>query len=97
MAKDLTCPNCGAAAVGKQDGSCVCPECGGTFTFQEGEARLAGVGEYDQLKGDVDQLKAGQEELRQLVGPPIPLPADLADDADDIEDVEVEDDEEEDF
>lgn len=70
MAKELKCPNCGAAAVQKQDGCCVCTnkECGGTFTFKEGEARLAGVGEYEQLKGKVEQIEAHQAEIDELVG-----------------------------
>lgn len=93
--KELKCPNCGAVAVPKEDGSCVCPKCGGTFSFKDGEAHLANVGEYDQLKGKVDQLEAGQAELRELLGKPEPPPADPAD-PDEGPD-EIEDDDEEDF
>jgi uncharacterized Zn finger protein (UPF0148 family) len=101
MGKEYHCPNCGAAAVAKDDGSLVCSKCGGTFTFQEGEAHLAGVGEYDKLKGDVDQLKGDVEGLK--AGKPDKLPPATPDgdpdpetpdeDPNDYEDPEDEDDE----
>jgi transcription elongation factor Elf1 len=67
-AADLKCPNCGSAGVaGKQTGELVCSQCGGTFTFKEGEARLAGLDEYDQLKGKVEQLETHQVETDELL------------------------------
>ena len=100
--KDLKCPNCGAAAVAKEGGGLVCPACGGTFTFQEGEARLTGVGEYDRLKGQVEKLEADQAAIRELLGKPeeIPEGRDLigaCDPPESDEDVDEEDDEEEDW
>ncbi len=98
MDKELKCPNCSAACVPKEDGSCVCPKCGGTFHFKEGEAHLVNVGEYSQLAGKVDRLEAGQAELRELLGKPAAPPADPADAADpDEEPDEIEDDDEEDW
>jgi len=75
MAKELKCPNCGAGAVEKEGGGLVCPACGGTFTFREGEARLEGIGEYERLKGKVDQIEAHQAEIDALLGKP-PDPTD---------------------
>lgn len=67
--KKVKCPNCGTECILKEDGSAVCAGCGGTFTFQEGEARLAGIGEYDQLKKDVDDIKARQDLIDAVHGP----------------------------
>jgi uncharacterized Zn finger protein (UPF0148 family) len=67
--KELKCPNCGLAAIPKENGAkIVCGTCGGTFTYIAGEAKLQDVGELDRLKSDVDQLKAGQEELQKTLG-----------------------------
>lgn len=77
MATELKCPNCGTPAVGFEDGKVVCVHCGGTFTFVEGEARLAGVGEYDQLKETVESHAADIDELKQRL--PASVPADAPD------------------
>jgi len=66
---DLKCPNCGAAGVAGAGGKTVCPQCGGSFTFEAGEAHLAGVAEFDQLKGKVEKLEAENAELRKLLPP----------------------------
>lgn len=101
MAKDLKCPNCGVAAIEGETGL-VCPKCGGTFTFTEGEARLAGVGEYDQLKGRVDAMEAHQAELDELLGrnkDGAPGPADPDEEHEDLNDLKrqaAEEDEDED-
>ncbi len=103
--KELKCPNCGATCAAKDDGSCVCAACGGSFTFHDGEARLTDIGEYDRLKGRVDAIEAGQADLRELLGKPAQLPAPGDDPADpsepaddeppDDEDPEIEDDDDE--
>jgi uncharacterized Zn finger protein (UPF0148 family) len=92
MAKELKCPNCGAAAVPKEDGSLVCPTCGGTFTFKEGEARLAKAGEFDQVKADIEELKKRVPAGDAL--PPVgPDPGHVTDDGDLAEDDDEEEDE----
>ncbi len=96
MAKELHCPNCGAACVPKEDGSTVCPSCGGTFHFKEGEAHLVDVGEYDRLKGKVNQLEAGQAELRELLGKPAAKPDDPSDPSDPTDPTDPEDEDEDD-
>jgi uncharacterized Zn finger protein (UPF0148 family) len=55
--QQLKCPNCGSAVTVKADGTAVCGTCGGSFSWQAGEAKLEGVGELDALKADVDELK----------------------------------------
>ncbi len=73
MAKtELKCPNCGSPALAKEGGKYVCTniECGATFTFQEGEARLTAVGEYEALRKDVDHIKSRQGEIDKLLGEP---------------------------
>jgi uncharacterized Zn finger protein (UPF0148 family) len=57
METELKCPNCGTAAIPRENGDCVCATCGGTFTFKAGEARLKNAGELDKLQADVDELK----------------------------------------
>lgn len=104
MAQELKCPNCGAGAVAKEGGGLVCTnrECGGSFTFQEGEARLKGVGEYEKLQGKVDKLEAHQAEIDELLGRAKPeehrIPETLDGTHPDEEDLDQdEDDEEEDW
>lgn len=107
MARELKCPNCGAATVPKEDGSCVCAGCGGTFTFKDGEAHLTNVGEYDKLKGRVDHLETSQAEIAALLGqrPPRDPPYDPSDppappaepDANDDTEVDDDDPDEEDW
>ena len=71
--KELHCPNCGLAAIPKENGAkIVCGTCGGTFTYIAGEAKLQDVGALDRLISDVDQLKAGQTELQKALGTPDP-------------------------
>lgn len=74
--KAVWCPNCGTHLKGKPDEKIVCDTCGGSFTFVAGEAKLTGVGEFDQLKTKVGELEAGQAELRQQLGQPAQPPAD---------------------
>ncbi len=58
MAK-VKCPSCGTAAEQTAPGEkIVCAGCGGSFTFVAGETKLAGVGEFDELKAEVGDLKA---------------------------------------
>ncbi len=58
MATELKCPNCGSPAAAAEAGKkIVCTSCGGSFVFEQGEAKLAGVGEIDQIKADVEELK----------------------------------------
>ena len=53
MSKEMRCPNCLERVQVKGDGSAVCAACGGTFRFEEGQAKLAGVSEFDTLKKTV--------------------------------------------
>jgi len=64
---ELHCPNCGATAVPKSDGSAACPQCNGTFTWTAGEAKLTGVGEFEDLQGRVTALEKENAELRKLL------------------------------
>ena len=87
--KELHCPNCGLAAIPKENGAkIVCGTCGGTFTYVAGEAKLQDVGELDRLKSEVDQLKAGQEELQKTLGAPAPADAESEPAADEEDDDE---------
>jgi len=65
---DLKCPGCGAKSVAGQDGRRICPECGGSFEFVAGEAKLAGVAEFDQLKKTVDDQAAEISALKEQLG-----------------------------
>jgi len=56
--KVWVCPNCGPGTqTHTSEKGHVCEKCGGTFTFIAGEAKLAAVGEIDQLKADVEEIK----------------------------------------
>jgi uncharacterized Zn finger protein (UPF0148 family) len=58
MATELKCPNCGTpAAIGKEGVKIVCSQCGGTFEYSAGEAKLTAVGEIDKIRTDVEELK----------------------------------------
>ena len=99
MAKELKCPNCGAAVVKKEDGSYVCTDqgCGGTFTFKEAEAKLTGVGEYELLKGKVEKHDADLVAIRELLGkndPPAEADEEPEQDQEESEDNEHDEEEE---
>ena len=56
--QEYKCPNCGPGTkTHASDKGHVCETCGGTFTYVAGEAKLAAVGEVDQLKADVKELQ----------------------------------------
>jgi len=57
MADELKCPNCATPAASGSEGKIVCATCGGTFEFHAGEAKLKSIGEIDQIKADVEELK----------------------------------------
>jgi len=58
METELKCPNCGTPAAAGSKGRIVCTSCGGTFEFAAGEHKLVGVGDFDKLAKDVEDLKA---------------------------------------
>jgi uncharacterized Zn finger protein (UPF0148 family) len=60
---DRKCPNCGAGCAAGSDGAYACGACGGSFTFQAGEAKLTGVGELDRLR---DTVKQHGEDLAEI-------------------------------
>ena len=66
--EQLKCPNCGVAGHAKADGSVVCPQCGGTFTFKAGEAKLADVGEFDRTKAKVAEHDADLKAIKEQLG-----------------------------
>ena len=75
----MRCPNCGAAVPDPdRDGKVVCADCGGSFLWQDGKPRLAGVGELDKLCEDVTGLKATLDEIKAR------LPQPKVTDADDV-------------
>jgi len=95
MEQELKCPNCGTAAAAGSAGKIVCSSCGGTFEFVAGEHKLAGVGDFDKLKSDVEDLKAKVAAPPLDSMPPVgPDPGHVGDDGD--EDDEIEDDEDDD-
>lgn len=53
------CPSCLAPAdkLHKGEKGWTCEVCGGTFAVIAGETKLTAVGEIDQLKADVKELK----------------------------------------
>lgn len=56
--QELKCPNCGPGTkTHKSEKGIVCEQCGGTFTFIAGEAKLKEIGELDKVKADVEELK----------------------------------------
>jgi uncharacterized Zn finger protein (UPF0148 family) len=65
MADDVkvNCPNCGTAAVVGADGKCRCPTCDGEFVVEGGEPRLVGIGAYQKLLADNQELAAGNAKL----------------------------------
>jgi len=87
---DLKCPNCGSATVAGDDGRRICTHsaCGGSFVWKDGDARLVATGEYEALKGRVEQLE------KRLTAPLVAAsgPEPPATQADDEEDDEQDDD-----
>jgi hypothetical protein len=56
--KELQCPNCGPGTKTHQsEQGTVCEQCGGTFTFAAGEAKVKEVGRLDQLEADLQEIK----------------------------------------
>ncbi|MCU0916907.1 MAG: hypothetical protein MUC88_20455 [Planctomycetes bacterium] len=52
------CPNCGPGTkTHASEKGTVCEQCGGTFTYVAGEAKLHQIGELDQLRADVEEIK----------------------------------------
>lgn len=84
---ELKCPNCQAGPVmAGADGRMICPKCGGSFVWKEGDIKLVGAGEYDELKGQVKQLTEDIRGLRDIIaqpGKPESLPDPAGDDEDD--------------
>jgi len=69
--RKMRCPNCGAGVSAPgQDGKIVCGECGGSFVWQDGKARLAGVGELDKLREDVTGLQETMNEIQARLPKP---------------------------
>jgi uncharacterized Zn finger protein (UPF0148 family) len=83
---DLKCPNCGADSVAGKDGRRICPACGGSFKFEAGENRLVGVGEFDQLKKQVEDQQATIAELTARLAGEEPTPAEPDGDQDEGDD-----------
>ena len=86
---DLKCPNCSGPVVAGKEGEMVCTSaaCGGRFVWKDGDRKLAGVGDFDKLRGDVDQLRSDFASLKgaQPADPEKPAkPAETADDEDDL-------------
>lgn len=54
---DYKCPNCGGPTSKNGDRYVCTGECGGSFEFKAGEAKVTNVGEIDALKADVEELK----------------------------------------
>lgn len=91
----LKCPGCGSDGVPGADGKVVCSACGGSFTFTEGEARLADVAEFDQLKKKVEEQSTEISELKKQLGQE-PTPAKPSEDPpEDLPEDEEADDEDE--
>jgi uncharacterized Zn finger protein (UPF0148 family) len=87
MANELKCPNCGTPAAGKEGVKIVCAQCGGTFEYTAGEAKLTAVGEIDKIRTDV-------EELKQRLPASTPAAEPAVDPNPDLEDPDIDDDEE---
>jgi len=94
---DLKCPCCGTPGVPGEGGKVVCSQCGGTYTFIAGEAKLTGVAEFDQLKKTVESQAAELDALKKQLGQGTPngekdgdSPAEVAELDDDEEDEESE-------
>ncbi len=65
---ELKCPNCGGPT--RRDGDvwhCI-GECGGSFKFRAGEAKLVGVGEFAKLRETTAALEREVKELREALG-----------------------------
>jgi hypothetical protein len=91
--KELICPNCGPGTkthAGAGD-KIVCEQCGGSFVFVAGEAKLKQMGELDQIKTTLADHEAA---IKGLQGqPPVPPRPDDPEDGEDEELSEDEDDE----
>jgi uncharacterized Zn finger protein (UPF0148 family) len=93
--KELSCPSCGPGTKthAGEDGKIICENCGGTFVFETGEAKLKDVGQLERLRQDVEDLKAQVKAGREV---PTEDPDREMPDRDPNERVVVEGDEEED-
>jgi uncharacterized Zn finger protein (UPF0148 family) len=93
---DRKCPNCGTVGIPGKDDSYACPSCGGTFTFEAGEAKLQTVGELDELRDKVKAHDADIAEFRKVLPASSPA-ADPEEPTDPDDESDEEDDDEEDL
>jgi len=86
MAEKMRCPNCGAGVIADKDGRLVCPECGGSFAWQNGKAKLTDVAEFDKIKTDVGKLGESVEQIKTHlgIGQAKDAPADATEDEEDV-------------
>jgi len=64
---DMRCPNCAAKVAVKSNGECVCAECGGTFQWKAGDAKLTGAADWDAVKSELAEIRKSNAELRALL------------------------------
>lgn len=75
----MRCPNCAAKVTTDEGGLSHCSECGGSFRYEAGRAKLAGVGKIDALEKEVAGMKSTLDEIKQR----LPQPPQTEDDDDD--------------
>jgi hypothetical protein len=65
--KELSCPSCGPGTKchAGESGKVICENCGGTFEYEAGEAKLKDVGQLERVTKDVDDLKEQVRALRK--------------------------------
>jgi len=68
MPEKMRCPNCGAGVALDKQGKAICSECGGSFAWQDAKAKLVGVGDFDQVKGEIGTLRESVEAIKKHLG-----------------------------